>query len=281
MKLERIWAMPNKWTFTIRPIQNLLKEEMGERYYTGVGWIDPFAGENSPAKITNDLNPDRPTTYHMEALDFVKMFEDESVGGVLFDPPYSPRQVKECYDNIGSKNWTGRVNFWSDIKNEIARILKPNGKVICCGWNSMGIGKGRGFTMQRCLIVPHGGSRNDTICTVETKTESKQLSIFDDNSKEEKVYECRQRIKKANKMLKDENVSLDKMVEYIESDTITSQETLREYICEQIKLGNFMSNVLRAVEDDTAADYFYFDYTCGSLCTPQPIYKKEDIMQHL
>jgi len=28
MKIERIWAMPNKWTFTIKPIKELLKEEV-------------------------------------------------------------------------------------------------------------------------------------------------------------------------------------------------------------------------------------------------------------
>ena len=28
MQIERIWAMPNKWTFTIKPIAELLKEEV-------------------------------------------------------------------------------------------------------------------------------------------------------------------------------------------------------------------------------------------------------------
>src|SRR5690606_3106111 len=156
--------MPNKWTFTIKPIRDLLAEEL-----TDGSWIDPFAGENSPATITNDLNPIRPTDYHLNAIDFLRMFDDESVDGVLFDPPYSPRQVKECYDSIGIENWDGRVNFWSDCKNEIARIVKPQGKVICFGWNSMGIGKKRGFTMDRILLVPHGGNKNDTICVVEHK----------------------------------------------------------------------------------------------------------------
>jgi len=162
--IERKWAMPNKWTFTIKPIRDLLAEEL-----TDGSWIDPFAGENSPATITNDLNPIRPTDYHLNAIDFLRMFDDESVDGVLFDPPYSPRQVKECYDSIGIENWDGRVNFWSDCKNEIARIVKPQGKVICFGWNSMGIGKKRGFTMDRILLVPHGGNKNDTICVVEHK----------------------------------------------------------------------------------------------------------------
>jgi hypothetical protein len=33
----------------------------------------------------------------------------------------------------------------------------------------MGLGKKRGFEMQRILIAPHGGSKNDTLVTVEQK----------------------------------------------------------------------------------------------------------------
>lgn len=165
MRIERSWAMPNKWTFRIKPIAQLLKEEISDGL-----WIDPFAGEMSPAQITNDLNIERSTTYHMDALDFLKMFEDDSIDGILYDPPYSPRQVRECYDEIGGNlKWDGRTNFWSDTKNECGRILKPNGKIICFGWNSMGLGKNRGFEMTRVLLVPHGGNHNDTICTVEVK----------------------------------------------------------------------------------------------------------------
>lgn len=148
MKIERICAMLNKWTFTIKPITQLLKDEMND----GV-WIDPFAGENSPAAITNDLNPDRPTTYHMDALEFLKMFPDGSVDGVLYDPPYSPRQVRECYDGIdGDIKWDGRTTFWSETKNEVARVLKQGGKAICFGWNSVGLGINRGFEMTRVLL---------------------------------------------------------------------------------------------------------------------------------
>ena len=164
MKIERIWAMPSKWTFEILPIKQMLAEEMTDGL-----WIDPYCGRNSMAQIKNDLNPNVQADYHMDALDFLKQFDDCSVDGVLYDPPYSPRQVKECYDGIGIEKWDGRVNFWSDAKNEIARIVKPGGKVICFGWNTMGIGKTRGFAMERILIVPHGGSRNDTLCTVEIK----------------------------------------------------------------------------------------------------------------
>jgi hypothetical protein len=166
MKIERIWCMPNKNTFSIKPIKILLDEEV-----TTGKWIDPFSNESKIANITNNLNPVFDTDFHMDAINFLKMFDDCSIDGILFDPPYSPRQVKECYDGIGinvTKEDT-KTTFYSNAKNEISRILKPGGKAICFGWNSMGIGKTRGFVMNRVLIVPHGGNRNDTIVTVETK----------------------------------------------------------------------------------------------------------------
>lgn len=165
MIIERKWAMPNRWTFCIKPVKELLDQELD-----GGLWIDPFAGLYSPATIKNDLNPDTPADYHLDAQDFLKLFKDGSVDGVLCDPPYSPRQVRECYDGIaGGLKWDGRCNFWSDMKNECARVLRPGGKAICFGWNSMGLGINRGFAMQKILLIPHGGSKNDTICTVEVK----------------------------------------------------------------------------------------------------------------
>lgn len=168
MRIERKWAMPNKNTFTIKPIRELLKEEIS----SGI-WIDPFANNNKFATITNDLNREMDTDYHLDALEFLKLFEDNSVDGVLFDPPYSPRQIKECYEAIGLDTQEGkltRASFWSNLKIEITRIVKPRGKVLCFGWNSQGIGKSRGFEMTRILLVAHGGNHNDTICTVETKS---------------------------------------------------------------------------------------------------------------
>lgn len=168
MRIERIWAMPNKNTFTIPPIKALVLEE---QYKTKGTWIDPFANTSKFANITNDLDPDMPTDYHMEALDFLRMFDTESVDGVLYDPPFSPRQVSECYKRLGKTvSWLHTsAKYWSEQKDEISRILRPNGVVITCGWNSDGIGMSRGFEMERVLLVPHGGSKNDTIVTVERK----------------------------------------------------------------------------------------------------------------
>ena len=172
MKFGRIWAMPNKSTFSIIPIAQLLKEEIHEGL-----WIDPFCGNfkiwhnKDILFLTNDLNPDIPAMYHMDALDFLKTFADNSVDGVLYDPPYSLRQVSECYKGVGVAvtSEITRSSWRSKHIDEIARILKPGGKAICFGWNSNGVGKTRGMKMAKVLLVPHGGSHNDTICTVEIK----------------------------------------------------------------------------------------------------------------
>ena len=164
--IQRQWAMPNKNTFDIKPIKELIQSEL-----TNGTWIDPFANQNKLAAITHDLNPDFDTDYHMDALDFLKTFQNESVDGVLYDPPYSPRQVTECYQGVGMNvtSETTRASFWGNQKKEISRIVKPGGKVITFGWNSGGIGRKYGFEITRILLVPHGGWHNDTICTVEVK----------------------------------------------------------------------------------------------------------------
>lgn len=164
----RVWAMPNAETFKIKPIAELLR-----RYIKSTDIvIDPFANGSKIATITNNLNPDYDTDYHVDALDFLKMFADASVDVVLYDPPYSPRQVSECYKGVGREvTFIDTSGAWRRKHlDEIQRILKPGGMVFCFGWNSNGVGKKRGFKMIELLLVAHGGSHNDTICTVEVKT---------------------------------------------------------------------------------------------------------------
>lgn len=166
MRIERIWAMPNAWTFKIKPIVQLLKEEMNLNAQI---WLDPFAGMNSPAQYRNDLNEQMNAQDHEDALEWLK--KRKEADGVLLDPPYSLRQISEHYKAAGIKitGWHTSAGWGAAIKDEVARIIKPGGKAICFGWNSMGLGKSRGFKMTRVLLVPHGGNKNDTIVTVETK----------------------------------------------------------------------------------------------------------------
>ncbi len=166
--MNRVWAMPSADTFTIPPIRDLL-----ERYGVGKGWIDPFAGDFSPAEFTNDLNPNKKAKHHMDAVEFTHgawgVFK-----GVCFDPPYSPRQMKEVYESIGidfTKTNGQQAPHFAQVKNNLAHRVEL---AICCGWNSSGFGKSRGFELIELLIVNHGGNgHHDTIVTVEQKVENR------------------------------------------------------------------------------------------------------------
>jgi hypothetical protein len=158
--------MPDANTFNIKPIHSFIMRHMVK----GIS-IDPFANTNNIASITNDLDPDMGTDYNLDALDFLKLWDDSSIACVLFDPPYSSRQVSEVYKKFDMtvNMETTQGSFWSKLKDEIYRIVEPNGVVLCFGWNSNGIGKKRGFDMKEVMIVAHGGAHYDTICTAEYK----------------------------------------------------------------------------------------------------------------
>ena len=148
IKYERVWAMPNARTFQIKPIAELLHDEFRSIC------IDPFPYESK-----------------VDCFDFLKEFKDESIEELVLDPPYTKRQVSEHYKKNGGKitGWHTSSGWTAKIKDEVARIMKPGGKVISFGYNTCGIGKTRGFKITRILDVCHGGDHYDTLCTVEVK----------------------------------------------------------------------------------------------------------------
>jgi len=166
--------MPNSNTFDIKPIKeliekyNMLSSEYIEQWYYS---IDPFARDNKIAFSTNDIDTDTTAESHLDAIDFLKIQQENSCDLVLFDPPYSPRQVSECY----KKMWktvnmeTTQSSFWSKMKDEVKRITKNDWIVISFWWNSNWIWKTRWFEIIEILIVAHWWAHNDTICVVEKK----------------------------------------------------------------------------------------------------------------
>lgn len=165
--VDRVWCMPNKNTFLVKPIHELIL-----KYWTNGTVIDPFANNSRIANITNDLDPTCDTNYHLDATDFFRLFDTASVDMVLYDPPYSARQVSECYRrlNMTVNMQTTQSSYWRKHKEEIMRIVKPNGIVVSCGWNSGGIGLKYGFLPLHIRLIAHGGNHNDTIVVVERRT---------------------------------------------------------------------------------------------------------------
>jgi hypothetical protein len=147
MMMSRKWAMPNKRTFSIKPIADIIA-----KYKSSGLWLDPF-----------------PYPYKQDAIEYLSTIKDSSVDGVLFDPPYSPRQLKECYDSQGMVLHDTKSSVWSEWKDQITRVIRPGGLCLSFGWSSQGLGKNRGFEIIEIMLVAHGGNHNDTIITVERK----------------------------------------------------------------------------------------------------------------
>ena len=154
MEINRQWAMPNKKTFTIKPIKEII-----EKYKSDGLTLDPF-----------------PYPYKEDCLEYLSKYKNESANVVLFDPPFSPRQLKECYDSLGMVLHDTKSSVWASWKDEIARVIKPNGICISFGWSSNGLGKCRGFKIIEILLIAHGGNHNDTIVVVEKKNEQKAIN---------------------------------------------------------------------------------------------------------
>jgi hypothetical protein len=73
--IRRVWAMPNKWTFLIPAVSELL-----DRYKEGRIWADPFSGQSTWADQRNDLNPENTLAHsHATALEFLRGIDTGAV----------------------------------------------------------------------------------------------------------------------------------------------------------------------------------------------------------
>jgi len=113
----------------------------------------------------------------MEAAAFAQCLQSDGVcaDAILFDPPYSPRQMSEIYQRVGGREGAARTQnarLYKESRDALAPLLVPGGVALSFGWNSAGFGKKRGFEIQEILLVAHGGAHNDTICVAEIKTQA-------------------------------------------------------------------------------------------------------------
>jgi len=147
---------PKKWTFE----QPKLKE-WTEKWCKGKV-LNMFAGKTRMnvdefrVDISDEFNPD----WVGDCYDFVTK-TDMKFDTIIFDPPYNLRKSREKY---GDGRYIGSL---TKLKNEFHKILKPNGRIIHFGYDSVGMGKGRGFHKIAICLVCHNGDHNDTICLVD------------------------------------------------------------------------------------------------------------------
>lgn len=162
--IRRVWAMPSADTFSVSPIGEFVR-----KYLKGIS-VDPFARNSRLATHTNDLNPSTAADHHMDAVHFLEMLSSERVKAdcIILDPPYSPRQISECYTAAGLKAGmrdTQNAVLYARVRRAALRLCNVGTIILSFGWNSAGMGKG--FKTEEILLVAHGGAHNDTICLAE------------------------------------------------------------------------------------------------------------------
>lgn len=113
----------------------------------------------------------------MEANDFAELMKSKQMmfDLILFDPPYSLRQLKEQYENIGHKLQLWQTqNKWGRARNALSKCVRLGGYVISFGWETSGFSRKRGFQVEEILVINQAGhaDRYDLLVTVEKKVQT-------------------------------------------------------------------------------------------------------------
>lgn len=174
--IERAWSMPNSETFSMPPVARWVAQYLAASKTS----IDPFARNKRLATHTNDIDPTTEAEHHMDARAFLKMLIAQEVRAdlVLFDPPYSPRQISECYRSAGlpvGRTDTQNARLYAECRSLIKQLAAPSCRVLSFGWNSTGMGAG--WTRERTLLVNHGAAHNDTICVCDHLTLHPNIAV--------------------------------------------------------------------------------------------------------
>lgn len=148
----------HRYTFSVKPIR-----EWVENNSEGLV-LNLFAGKTTLNidEVRNDLDEEAIADYRMDALEFLRTWSGDKFNTILLDPPYAYRKSMEMYKGI-------LCSPFKQLKDEIPRILVPNGKVITFGYHSNTMGKNRGFVVEKIALFSHGGAIHDTIASVERK----------------------------------------------------------------------------------------------------------------
>lgn len=175
IKFERTFAMPSTETFSIKPIHDFVQRYLQDYSSRAGESIDPFARNKNWCAWNNDLDPNTSADNHEDAEAFCNgIFADhgQCVELALFDPPYSPRQISECYKGFGREvttKDTQNAALYKRVRDALDPLIIQGGICLSFGWSTNGMGKGRGYVIEEILLVAHGGAHNDTICMAERK----------------------------------------------------------------------------------------------------------------
>lgn len=162
LPFRRIRTNPSKWTFQPHAVRKYVE-----------GWLDGrvlnlFAGHTELRHdgeiVRNDLDEDKPADYHFDAVDADLYLDEDSFDTVVLDPPWNSRKSREKYRGEYQGHFTA-------VKDTVAKLVKPGGHVLTVGYDTLGLGKQRGFKPRAVASLCYGGDINDALILVEQRVE--------------------------------------------------------------------------------------------------------------
>lgn len=136
--------------------------------------LDLFARKCPWGTIRNDLNKKflekGYTNMCKDANECLLEFKNGEVDLILLDPPFSDRQDKDKYDEVGRASLYTDPRYMSCLGKQMFRVLTPGGLIVKAGFNSNK--PCDGLIMRALFISRYGASRNDVLFTVWQKTQT-------------------------------------------------------------------------------------------------------------
>jgi len=155
MKMTYIKTPLNKYTFSVKPIRDWVESRSKGKV------LNLFAGKTklNLDEFRVDQDETMLADWYGDAYEYVKQCKDK-YDTILLDPPYAYRKSIEMYNGH-------KASKLNEIKDMIPNILNKDGIVITFGYQSVSMGKTRGFSQQEILLLSHGGAIHDTIAVIE------------------------------------------------------------------------------------------------------------------
>ncbi|MFB6173241.1 MAG: class I SAM-dependent methyltransferase [Halobacteriales archaeon] len=143
---------PNtRWTFAPAAVRTWVESRLEGRV------LDLFAGgvdlRHDGEVVRNDIDESVDADHHFDAVEVADRFDPDSFDTVVLDPPLD-----------------GRGAAPERVRDRVATVLSPGGRVVQFGRSSTGMGRARGFETEELCLINHPGSFRDTIAVVERRT---------------------------------------------------------------------------------------------------------------
>lgn len=133
--------------------------------------LNLFAGKtklNHDGEIVrNDIDEEIDASYHFDAIHVGRYFDDNSFDTVILDPPYTLYTANQYYDG----EYVGR-DVMSQMKDDLATIIRPGGKFIQFGYNTTGMGRRRRYKRTEVAVFNHMNMMRDTVASVHVRCDA-------------------------------------------------------------------------------------------------------------